>query len=282
MRVQAIVTQIVPGLGGFYIQEEDGDADGDAHSSEGIFIASNAAKIGVDSSGNALPTATVIEFPTATVVRNADGDYVANLEAYEGMRVTIPQDVAVTELFQLDRFGTIRLSSDGRLEQFTQSNAPRVEGYQQYLKEVAARSLVLDDGSSVQNPADLLMPFLGEDGTLTAGDSFRMGDAYRGLTGVVSFSEDSATASEEPEYRIHLPSEGELVQNNPRPTEAPDVGGTIKVAGFNVLNYFHHDHRADRCGWRAISRGANNDAEFARQEARSSRRSMRWMPMSWG
>ncbi|WP_295044758.1 ExeM/NucH family extracellular endonuclease [uncultured Paracoccus sp.] len=293
VRVQAIVTQIMPGLGGFYIQEEDGDADGDAHSSEGIFIASNAAvtlgdlitvegivgetggetritaaTVAVDSSDNALPTATVIEFPTATVLRDAKGDYVANLEAYEGMRVTVPQDMAVTELFQLDRFGTIRLSSDGRLEQFTQSNAPSVAGYQQHLKDVAARSLVLDDGATVQNPDDLKVPFLGADGTLSAGDSFRMGDAYRGLTGVVSFSHDSAASSEEPEYRIHLPSDGELVQNNPRPTEAPDVGGTVKVAGFNVLNYFTTITGGTGADGTQSPRGANNAAEFDRQEAK--------------
>lgn len=293
VRVQAVVTQVVPGLGGFYIQEEDGDADGDAHSSEGIFIASNAAvqvgdlitvegivaetggetrisaaSVGIESSGNALPTATVIAFPTATVLRDADGDYVANLEAYEGMRVTVPEAMTVGELFNLDRFGTMRLTSEGRIETFTQTNAPSVEGYQDFLKEVAARSLVLDDGSTAQNPADLLVPFLGDDGTLSAGDSFRMGDAYAGLTGVLSFSEDSASSSEEPEYRINLPTEGELVQQNPRPTEVPDVGGTIKVAGFNVLNYFTTISGETGPDGDQAPRGANTDAEFARQQAK--------------
>lgn len=293
VRVQAVVTQIMPGLGGFYIQEEDGDADSDAHSSEGVFIASNvsvqvgdlitvegvvgetsgetritAASVNVESSGNPLPTATVIEFPTATVLRDADGDYIANLEAYEGMRVTVPQEMSVTELFQLDRFGTIRLSSDGRLEQFTQTNAPSVEGYQEFLKEVAARSLVVDDGSNLQNPSDIDVPFLGDDGILSAGDSFRMGDGYAGLTGVISFSEDSAASSEEPEYRLHQPTAGELVENNPRPTEAPDVGGTLKVAGFNVLNYFTTISGRTGPDGSQSPRGANNDTEFARQEAK--------------
>ncbi|MCP5809955.1 hypothetical protein NL321_27820, partial [Klebsiella pneumoniae] len=90
----------------------------------------------------------------------------------------------------------------------------------------------------------------------------------RGLTGVVSFSEDSATASEEPEYRIHLPGDGELVRNNPRPAEAPDVGGTIKVAGFNVLNYFTTITGRTGADGAQSPRGANNDAEFARQEAK--------------
>lgn len=293
VRVQAVVTQVMPGLGGFYIQEEDGDADDDVHSSEGVFIASSAsvqpgdlvtvegivaetggetritaASVGVGAGGNPLPAATVIAFPTATVLRDADGDHVANLEAYEGMRVTVPQEMAVTELFQLDRFGTIRLSSDGRLEQFTQTSAPGVEAYQAFLKEVAARSLVVDDGSTLQNPRDIRVPFLGEDGILSAGDSFRMGDGYAGLTGVLSFAEDSASSSEEPEYRIHLPTDGELVRQNPRPTEAPDVGGTVKVAGFNVLNYFTTITGGTGPDGGQSPRGASSDSEFARQQAK--------------
>ena len=293
VRVQAIVTQLMPGLGGFYIQEEDADADGDAHSSEGIFIASNAAvqvgdmvtieglvgerfgetrisadNVTVDSSGNALPSATVIAFPTATVLRDADGDYVANLEAYEGMRVTVPQDMTVSELFQLDRFGTIRLTSDGRIATYTQENAPSVEGYQEFLKMVASRSLVIDDGSAAQNPADILVPFLGDDGVLDAGDVFRMGDTYTGLTGVISFSEDSASGSEEPEYRINLPTEGELANTNPRPAAPDDVGGSLTVASFNVLNYFATLSGSTGPASNLDPRGANNTAEFERQEAK--------------
>ena len=293
VRVQAVVTQIMAGLGGFYIQEEDGDADGDSHSSEGIFVASNAAvqvgdlitvegivgetggetritaaSVAVDANDSALPAATVIEFPTATVLRDADGDYVANLEAYEGMRVTVPEQMTVSELFQLDRFGTMRLTSEGRIETFTQTNAPSVEGYQDFLKEVASRSLVLDDGSNAQNPANLNVPFLGDDGILSAGDVFRMGDGYAGLTGVLSFSHDSAAGSEEPEYRIHQPVEGTLVQENPRPVEAPEVGGTVKVAAFNVLNYFTTIDGGTGPAGNQSPRGADNSTEFARQEAK--------------
>ncbi|MEO1145804.1 MAG: ExeM/NucH family extracellular endonuclease [Cyanobacteria bacterium J06638_22] len=262
VRVQAIVTAVFPELGGFYIQEEDGDADTNDFTSEGIFIASsNAVNIGdlvtvegtvaevegetrvtassvaVDSTGNALPTATVVTFPTATVLQDADGDFVANLEAYEGMLVTIPEAMSVTELFQLDRFGTIRVSSEGRLEQFTQSNTPSQAGFEQHLKDIAARSLVIDDGQDVQNPSSILVPDLGSDGTLDNGDVFRMGDTYSGLTGVLSYSEDDQTGSEEPEYRLHTPT-GNLTQVNPRPTGPDEVGGTLKVASFNVLNFF--------------------------------------------
>ena len=264
VRVQGVVTKVLAGLGGFYVQEEDTDADADAATSEGIFVASAASvaegqivtvegtvaevegetriaatAVTVDDAGDnsALVTPTTVVFPTATVLRDADGDFVANLEAYEGMLVTVAQDMTVTELFQLDRFGTIRLSSGGRLEQFTQNNAPDAAGYVQHLKDIAARSLVLDDGSDGQNPSVIHVPGLGTDETLDAGDVFRMGDAYTSLTGVLSFSEDDQTGSEEPEYRLHR-ADGTLEHRNPR-TDAPaSVGSDFKVAALNVLNFF--------------------------------------------
>ena len=291
VRIQAVVTQVMAGLGGYYVQEEGTDADADASTSEGIFIrgsitdlaagdlvtvqgrvgefggetAITAASVTVDGTADT-PEAVAVEFPTATVLRDADGDYVANLEAYEGMLVTVQQDMTVGELFETDRFGTIRVSSDGRIDTFTQVNAPSQEGYQQHLKDAAARSLVLDDGSNAQNPTDILIPGLGEDGTLDAGDQFRMGDAYTNITGVVSFSEDTASTSSEPEYRIHLP-EAELETRNPR-EDAPDVGGTLKVASFNVLNYFTTLDGGTGADGTLDPRGANNAEEFARQEAK--------------
>lgn len=262
VRVQGVVTQLLSDLGGFYVQEEDADADGDAFSSEGIFVASghsvatgdlvtvegsvaevegesriNASSVTVDSSGNALPAPIMLSFPTATVLLDTDGDFVANLEAYEGMLVTIPEPLSVTELFQLDRFGTIRVSSEGRLEQFTQNSVGDAAGYTQHLKDIAARSLIIDDGQDAQNANPIQVPELGGDGTLDNGDTFRMGDEYTNLSGVISFSEDDQTGSESPEYRIHLPS-GTLTQANPRPLGVDDVGSDFKIAAFNVLNFF--------------------------------------------
>ncbi|MDB6452593.1 ExeM/NucH family extracellular endonuclease [Falsirhodobacter sp. 20TX0035] len=291
VRIQGVVTQVLTGLGGYYVQEETADADADAFTSEGIFVRGStegitagalvtvsgrvaefsgetglsAAAVTVDGTAD-LPEATVVTFPTATVLQDADGDYVANLEAYEGMLVTIQQDMTVGELYNTDRFGTIRVSSDGRIETFTQNNAPSVEGYQQFLKDTAARSIVLDDGSTAQNPKDILVPGLGEDGKLSAGDEFRMGDVYTSVTGVVSFSEDSASSSEEPEYRINLPV-AELEQQNPR-EDAPEVGGTLKVASFNVLNYFTTLEGTTGANGTLDPRGANSEEEFARQQAK--------------
>lgn len=284
---------MLPGLGGFYVQEEDADADADADAgtSEGVFVLSSASvaaadlltvegtvleaggetrietdAVSVEASGLALPDAVTIIFPTATVLEDADSDYVANLEAYEGMRVSVPEEMTVGELFQLDRFGTVRLTSEGRSETFTQGNAPSDEGFQAHLRELAFRSLMIDDGSTSQNPSELRLPFLVEDGVLGAGDEFCMGDAYAGLTGVVGFSEDPAS-SEEPECRIHLPTKGELIQRNPREDD-PDVGGTLTVASFNVLNYFTTIKGGTGPDGSLEPRGAGSAEGLARQEAK--------------
>ncbi|WP_298914184.1 ExeM/NucH family extracellular endonuclease [uncultured Roseobacter sp.] len=275
IRIQAIVTadfqsmmSNVEGadLNGFFVQEEDADADADASTSEGIFIFDDfaegnpdvqvgdlvevtgtvseffgetqisASAVEVIASNQLLPTATVVNLGSEGVMIDQDGDFVANLEAYEGMLVTLPQSLEVTELFQLGRFGTLKASADGRLEQFTQNNAPDAEGYAQHLQDIAARTITLDDGSREQN-ADLIRIPDGNDGILTASDSFRMGDTLTNVTGVLSYSEDFQSSSEEPEFRIHLPT-ADYEASNPRTETPEDVGGNFKVASLNVLNYF--------------------------------------------
>lgn len=257
--IEAIVTadfQGGTGLGGFFVQEEDADADGDAFTSEGIFIFGGptdvavgdlvritgtvqeffgqtqigASAVEIVASNQTLPTATVVDLGATGVMLDDDAatDYVVNLEFVEGMLVTFPETVTLNELFNLDRFGEYRVSSEGRPEQFTQSNAPSVEGFDAHLQDVAARGLVLDDGSSVQNPFTLEI-IDGNDGVLTASDSFRMGDTLTNLTGVVAYSFD--------EFRIN-DGTAEYSEQNPRPAAPDEVGGNFKVASLNVLNYF--------------------------------------------
>ena len=157
-------------LNGFYVQEEMIDWDNSSLSSEGIFVFDgsnpaldvqagdlvritgtvgeffgetqlNALSVEIVQSGLAPPDAVDIAFPTASVMLAGDGGWVANLEAYEGMLVNIPQAMTITEMFNLDRFGEYRIADD-RDVQFTQDNLPDAAGYAQFLKELAAGSLV--------------------------------------------------------------------------------------------------------------------------------------------
>ena len=240
-------------LNGFYLQEQEIDYDFSDLSSEGIFIFDGSAPlvdvaigdlvrvtgtvseffgqtqisattVQVLASDQMIPTAVEVVFPTAGVMLDANGGYVANLEAYEGMLISIDQGMTVTEMFNLDRFGEYSVSADGQQVQFTQDNAPDVTGHDAHLKEVAASKLVLDDGASQQNP-DLLEIIDGNDGVLTAADSFRMGDTISGATGVVAYSFN--------EFRLN-DATGEYSETNARPESPEDIGGNFRVASLNV------------------------------------------------
>lgn len=272
-------------LNGFYIQEEEIDYDFNDLSSEGIFIFDGAAPlidvnigdlveitgtvgeffgqtqitattVAVLETDQLVPSAVAVEFPTANVMLNVNGNYVANLEAYEGMLVSVAQDMTVSEMFNLDRFGQYNVTADGRPVQFTQDHAPDVAGFDQHLQDVAARTLVLDDGLTTQNPTELAV-IDGIDGVLTADDSFRMGDVIASIEGVVGYSFD--------EFRINS-AEGVYEQANPREETPADVGGNFKVASLNVLNYFTTiDLSGVTTDNGSDPRGADSVEEFERQ-----------------
>ena len=273
-------------LNGFYVQEEITDYDMNDLTSEGIFIfdgsapavdvaygdivqitgtvgenfgqtqisATDVQVLGNDVS--LVPSAVNVTFPTATVMDDGSGGLVANLEAYEGMLVNIAQDMTITEMFNLDRFGQYTVNANGQQFQFTQNNAPDQAGYAAHVENVAASTIVLDDGSTRQNP-DPIRIIDGNDGILTAADSFRMGDQISNITGVVNYSFG--------EFRIQNGT-GDYAQTNPRPDQITDVGGNFKIASLNVLNYFTTlDLPGVTTDIGANPRGADNQAEFDRQ-----------------
>ncbi len=278
-------------INGFFIQEEDGDIDVDNNTSEGIFVfdgsspavdVTNGDKVQVTgtvdeffgftqivsisnitliSSGNTLPTAAIINLPATSSTTNSDGDVIANLENVEGMLVNLPQEMTVTEMFNLDRFGEFRISQGGRLRQFTQENLPSVSGYNAHLDAIAKRSITIDDGLSIQNPDPIIFP----DGNLNSSDAFRMGNTITGLTGVISYSRSSGSIGIET-YRLLPTTSFSVVNTNPRQNTPSDVGGSLKVVSFNVLNYFTTlDEGSNATAIGEDPRGADNAAEFGRQ-----------------
>ena len=268
--IEAIVTEVFPGLSGFYVQEEDADTDANPLTSEGLFVfSSDSVNVGdkVEIAGNvveqfgqtqmnptsvtvvgtdALPTATTVSFPIADV---------ADLEQYEGMLVDVQAasgDLTVTEHFNLDRFGEILLSSGGRLEQFTQNNAPSVSGFAAHLEDIAGRSILIDDGRNGQN--NFPIPNARGGNNLTPTNTLRGGDTVSSVTGILGFGFGN--------YRVQPTEPINYQATNPRPTDAPDVGGNIKIASFNLLNYFNGDGMG---GGFPTSRGAETFSDFQRQ-----------------
>ncbi|WP_206030311.1 ExeM/NucH family extracellular endonuclease [Roseomonas sp. AR75] len=281
-------------LQGFYLQEEDADADADALTSEGIFVFQGASVLGdvnigdrvqvtgtvseffgmtqisaasitVVSAGNALPTAAEILLPAAGTTLSQINDIQPDLEAYEGMRVVFPQVLTVTEQFQLDRFNEIKLVAGDRPVQFTQENAPDAAGYQAALQEVGARTITYDDGLNIQNGPIGTLDGFGP--TYATANAPRMGDTVTGLTGVLDY-QWAGNAASGATWRVRATEDGanSFETANARPESPPDVGGTLKVASFNVLNFFttlNANGATTAIGLEP--RGANSIEEFLRQ-----------------
>lgn len=265
-------------MGGFFIQEEDADADGNNATSEGIYVFNSALAVSVGdlvrlqgtvveftsgaitfteispvstlticSNGNPLPAAIPLTLPVASV---------NDLEAYEGMRVSLAQTLYVTEHFTLGRYGEVRLSANDIQYQFTHSNLPSVAGYATFLTDFARSTITLDDANTQQNKDPIVHPSPG----LTALNTLRIGDTVTGLTGILDHRFDL--------YRIQPTGVVPFTTSNPRPAAPDNVGGTIWVASFNVLNYFSTlDLGPDICGpaGNQECRGADSASEFTRQ-----------------
>ncbi|MEO0616154.1 MAG: ExeM/NucH family extracellular endonuclease [Pseudomonadota bacterium] len=279
-------------LRGFYLQ--DLVADGNAATSDGVFVfdgsnpgldvavgdrvavTGNAVEFfgetqiaasGVELLGTAsLPAPALITLPSAAVLLGEDGEYIPDLEAFEGMLVEIAGPLVVTDLFNLDRFGEMHLVAGGRPQQFTNINAPDAVALDAYLQDLGSRSVMLDDGQSVQNPDPIRYPPPGLPNT--TGAVVRSGDTVTGLVGNLRFSRGSG-GSGDALYRLMPTGEPQFSPDNPRP-EVPAVAGALRVAALNALNFFTTiDEPGSSCGPSAIGcRGADNALEFERQLAK--------------
>ncbi|MBH9385778.1 SpnA family nuclease [Pseudomonas aeruginosa] len=258
-------------LKGFYVQQQDATVDGDPATSEGIFVYDGGngsdvkrgdrarvtgqvrefngltelvgpLQVSVLASGVALPTPAGISLPLAS----ADA-----LERYEGMRVQLRQTLTVNEVYNLGRYGEVLLSSGGRQMTPTNVVAPGEQA-----KAMQARNdldrILLDDGRSGQNPDPIRYPAP----ELSAYNSLRVGDRTSAIDGVLDYSAGS--------YRIQPLQTPTFEAANPRPAQ-PAVEGRLRVASFNVLNYFNGDGKG---GGFPTSRGANTVEEFQRQKAK--------------
>ncbi len=294
VRVEAVVVadfQDGDQLRGFFLQEEDADADADAGTSEGIFVfcsacptavavgdlvrvtgvpsdffgmsqitATEATSVSVISSANPLPSPATIVLPAAGSTRSD-----TTFENVEGMLVTVPGPLVVSEYFELARYGQLILTAEARPAQFTDANEPSVAGYGAFLDDLGRRRIILDDDNNIQNDATGSTPVSDEPyfwprTGLSNSNLIRGGDSISGLAGVLhwSFAGQSGTDA----WRIRPVEEAfsyDFVENNPRPAAPEATDGSLKVASFNVLNYFTTLN----------SRGADSSAELDRQREKT-------------
>jgi predicted extracellular nuclease len=273
--IEAVVTGDFQGsnaLSGFYLQERPADQDADVATSEGIFV-SDDGSYDVSPGEVVRVTGTVAEVSAVTsivnptfIVKSATTSLPAPLsltmppsstsgfERHEGMLVQFTQTLTVTDNRQLGTVGQLVLASGGPIESPTESldpnDSPASGTSSSGTSNVAPisaqeslntrRQLVLDDGSLLSNPAP--MPYLNGQQTR------RRGDTTGSVTGFFSYANGV--------NKIQPAAPVTFIDTNPRPSTAPVVGGRLKIAGMNCLNYFIT----------LGSRGAALAGEFTRQQ----------------
>ncbi|MEW6706583.1 MAG: ExeM/NucH family extracellular endonuclease [Pseudomonadota bacterium] len=294
-----VVTRV--NANGFFLQDPAGD--GDPLSSDGVFVFTGSRP--TVSAGELLRlSGKVVEFNTGAAANAAtatrpitelssvsnlivlgSGQHIApvevdllqlanadEMERYEGMLVALRGPLTVNQNYFLGRYGQATVSAGGRLPAPTNVARPGPDA-QALAADNARRSLLLDDGSSQQNPNPT--PYLGTDHTLRAGDTLP------GLTGVVDFGLATASSMGPASYKLHPTLAPAFMRANPRSAAPAPVGGTLKLASFNVLNYFTTFSNGDTAGGqtgqgctqggttsRSHCRGASNLPEFQRQQAK--------------
>lgn len=252
---RGIVTRV--NNNGFFIQSDT--PDGNAQTSEGLFVFTSSApsvaanqlveltgkvaEFNTGAAGNALTASRPI-----TQLTNMSGLSVLasnqsvsptpltlpatpdELEALEGMLVQVTNTLTASQNYFQGRYGQVTLSADGRLVKPTNIYPAGSVAAQQLARANAQRQLLLDDGSSLQNPTPI--PYIGADNTLRAGDTLD------GLVGVIDYGLSTASNTGLSSYKVHPTQAVSFQRAHPRTAQAADVGGNLKVASFNVLNYF--------------------------------------------
>lgn len=283
--VEGVVVADFQGPGqfsGYYLQEEDADADADPATSEGIFVFNTSLPVGLGdrvrirgtvgefvSSGRPLTQITSTSrllCPAGGGVAATDVDLpIASLddwERYEGMLISIDQPLTVTETFTLGRFGEVALSVGGRLDNPTAVVEPGAPAIDRQALNDRSR-ILLDDANNTQNLDPTRYP--DGPGGLSASNTMRIGDTLAGpLTGVLE--QRFGVYRIQPVDPIAQPLAFDA--SNPRPAAPEPVGGSLRVSAMNVLNYFDTlDLGPDICGPQANleCRGADSAAELVRQ-----------------
>jgi len=279
------------GLGGFYLQDSAGD--GDRSTSDGIFVYTGAANTvaagdlvrvtgfarerfnqttlnGSNSNGAAVGPSAIVKCGTGRVAPTdvlLPFDRVSAPERYEGMLVRLPQPLVISEYGNLDRFGEVVLAlprdGESRLRIPTSVEAPGAPALAR-AQDNLRRRITLDDGLGIQNPSFVRHP---NGKAFSVANRFRGGDTVQNTVGVVGFDFET--------YRIQPTGPADYVAVNSRTAAPGAVGGSIRVASMNTLNFFltldyPTGHARDNtCGPRrnVECRGADFDqaAEFTRQ-----------------
>jgi predicted extracellular nuclease len=286
---QGVVTRV--NNNGFFLQDPAGDND--PTTSDAIFAYTGSAPT-VQAGQLVALTATVAEFNTGAASNTDTASHTVTeltgvtgiqllgtgysitptvvplplaskdaMERYEAMLVTLQGPFTVQQNYFLGRYGELTLAIGGRLQTPTNLYRPGPDA-QAVDADNVRRAILLDDGSSLQNPNPT--PYLAAD------DTVRAGDTVPTLTGVIDYGLTTSSSTDPGAYKLHPTIPPVFTRANKRTKAAPKVGGNVKVAGANMENFFTTlndgtnvcppSNTASDC------RGANSAAEFERQRTK--------------
>ncbi|HVF18403.1 MAG TPA: ExeM/NucH family extracellular endonuclease, partial [Steroidobacteraceae bacterium] len=293
-------------LRGFFLEEESEDHDADPSTAEGLFVftgsvppldvqegqtvcvtgfvseffgmtqvtAANAGSLELVNDHVPLPAPSVLQLPVV-------GDINDYYEQFEGMRVSFASPLYVAEYFEVARYGQIVLNANARPFQYTHlDTTPTSAEYSQHLEGLARGRIILDDDNNTQNaPLPNGAFFHPQPNGLAVGvqgtDFFRGGDRIDALVGVLHWSFAGQSGTDAWRVRPTRSNPIEFEVRNPRPARAPSRFGQLRVATFNVLNYFNSidttaSTNVGTCGPSLTldCRGADSAEEFDRQNAK--------------
>ncbi len=239
---------------GFYIQDLTGD--GDPATSDGIFVFTGSSNLvsvgqvvrvtgfarerfnqttlnGSNSNTAAVPAANIVQCGTGLVMPTDVTLPLNNLndfERYEGMLVRFPQSLVIAEYFNYDRFGEIVLAQPlaGETRPFTGTaiDEPGAAANARTAANALSR-ITLDDAQSAQNPPTLRHP---NGLPFSLSNLFRGGDTVTNAIGVLGYDFSL--------YRLVPTGPADYTAANPRLASPEPVGGTVRVAAMNTLNFF--------------------------------------------
>ncbi len=275
---------------GFFLQDPDGDGDPDT--SDAIFVQrSSVSDIAVGNrvtvQGKAyenygwtqlnntyihqVEDTNITIAPVALRRLDSDESFSFTLERHEGMLVELDQetDMRVTRTFNFDydSYRNNMVLAQGRVNLHpNQQNVPNSIQAIQQAEENRDRRLFIE---SFEKAANGVVPWYPEflapdsvpmaDGTTISNNYIRINDTVDGLQGVLGYSYD--------EFRLYVTNEasGDTFIHNSARTAMPELAdGDLKVATFNVLNYFNSPFGGDENPF-GNNRGAESQDEFERQ-----------------
>lgn len=263
--VEGVVTAVMraePFAGefnGWFLQGAD---DGDPATSDALFVLDEGGPpVGermrvrgrVVERGNGQGTWTVLDplgvaplgrgrMPRAIAIATPPADW----ERYENMRVRIAAPLTVAGTHRADKFGELMVNFGERLRTPSDAVAPG-DAARALAADNARRMLRLDDGSDAEQPASVW--YLPKTGLP------RTGTRLSRVEGIV----DQRSGG----YRLQLTAKPAFKRMTQPP--APKVRGDVRIASFNLENFFNGDGRG---GGFPTPRGARNPAELEGQRAR--------------